>query len=101
MKLTPILTEKSLVEAEKGNYTFWVDRRLNKYQIKKLVGEIFEVTVVNVRTINVAEETDETSTRLENLYTIDDVIKNLYKVCYSIAPNLKRDQLKAVYSIVK
>ncbi len=56
---------------------------------------------VSIRTINVAEETDEISTRLENLYTIDDVKKNLYKVCYSIAPNLKKDQLKAVYSIVK
>ena len=56
MKLEPILTEKSLSKAKKGNYTFWVDRKLNKHQIKKLVSEVFDVVVVKVRTINVAGE---------------------------------------------
>lgn len=54
---------------------------------------------VSIRTINVSEETDETSTILENLYTIHDVKRDLYKVCYSIAPNLNRDQLRAIYYI--
>lgn len=60
MKLIPILTEKSLAAAQDGHYTFWVDKRLNKYQIKKLVGEIFDVTVIKVRTLNVAGETKKT-----------------------------------------
>lgn len=61
MKLIPILTEKSLDEAKNGNYTFWVDRRLNKYQIKKLVSDVFGVKVVRVRTANVRGEVKKTS----------------------------------------
>lgn len=61
MRLEPILTEKSMEGATKGNYTFWVDRRLNKYQIKKLISEVFGVTVVNVRTLNVAGEIKKTN----------------------------------------
>ncbi len=60
MKLQPILTEKSLEEAKKGNYTFWVDRGLNKHQIKKLVDGVFGVHTVRVRTMNVAGETKRT-----------------------------------------
>ncbi len=54
---------------------------------------------VSIRTINVSVETDETSTTLENLYTIHDVKRDLYKVCYSIAPNLNKEQLRAIYYI--
>lgn len=53
-KLEPVLTEKSLNEASRGNYTFRVDRDLNKYKIGKLVEKVFDVTVENVRTINEA-----------------------------------------------
>ena len=60
MKLQPILTEKSLEEAKKGNYTFWVDRSMTKYQIKKLVDGVFGVHTVRVRTMNVAGETKRT-----------------------------------------
>lgn len=52
MKLLPLLTEKSLNEAKKGNYTFWVDMGMNKAQIKKAVEEIFGVNVSRVRTMN-------------------------------------------------
>jgi len=60
MKLIPVLTEKSLNEAKKGNYTFWVDRGLTKYQINKLVSDTFGVKVVRVRTMNVPGETKKT-----------------------------------------
>lgn len=60
MKLIPILTEKSLAAAQNGHYTFWVDRRLNKHKIKKLIGEVFDVSVVKVRTLNVAGEIKKT-----------------------------------------
>ena len=57
MKLIPILTEKSLNQAKKGNYTFWVDRGMSRYQIKKLVNGLYDVHVKRVRTINVSGET--------------------------------------------
>jgi large subunit ribosomal protein L23 len=60
MKLIPVLTEKSLNEAKKGNYTFWINKRLNKNQIKKLISEIFGVHVVRVRTVNVEGEVKRT-----------------------------------------
>ncbi|KKS81009.1 MAG: 50S ribosomal protein L23 [Candidatus Woesebacteria bacterium GW2011_GWC1_43_10b] len=52
MKLIPVLTEKSLAEAKKGNYTFWVLPGMNKNQIKKAISQVFGVNVVSVRTMN-------------------------------------------------
>jgi len=49
----PIITEKSmLLVEEKNKYTFSVDTRANKVQIKKAVEELFEVKVVKVNKIN-------------------------------------------------
>lgn len=61
MRIIPVLTEKSLDRAKEGNYTFWVDRRLNKNQIRILVEETFGVHVVRVRTMNVRGEIKRTS----------------------------------------
>ena len=61
MKLRPVLTEKSMDEAKKGNYTFFVERNMNKRQIRKMIEEIFEVSVVKVRTMNVAGEVKRTN----------------------------------------
>ena len=52
MKLIPVLTEKSLMEAKNGKYSFWVSMGLNKLQIKGLISQAFGVTVLSVRTIN-------------------------------------------------
>jgi len=52
MKLTPILTEKSLTDAKSGSYTFTVDRGLTKPEIKKVIEEAFGVSVTSVRTAN-------------------------------------------------
>ncbi|MDP3994401.1 MAG: 50S ribosomal protein L23 [bacterium] len=52
MKFIPILTEKSLQLAKLGKYSFWVSKNLNKTKIKKLIGEMFAVQVVSVRTMN-------------------------------------------------
>ncbi|MGI6787419.1 MAG: 50S ribosomal protein L23 [Acholeplasmataceae bacterium] len=50
----PIITEKSMQLVETNNsYTFVVDRKANKVEIKKAIEQIFDVTVVSVRTINV------------------------------------------------
>lgn len=48
----PVLTEKSFLGHANGVYTFLVDRRANKVQIKKTFEEIFEVKVESVRTMN-------------------------------------------------
>jgi large subunit ribosomal protein L23 len=45
----PIVTEKSLLGVEEGNqYTFEVDMRANKLQVKEAVELAFSVTVTNV-----------------------------------------------------
>jgi len=51
-KIKPILTEKSLEDAKKGKYSFWVNPSLTKHQIKKLISDIFEVKVTSVATAN-------------------------------------------------
>lgn len=49
----PIITEKSMLMAEELNkYTFSVDKRANKVQIRKAIEELFNVKVVKVHKIN-------------------------------------------------
>ncbi|MBY7703530.1 50S ribosomal protein L23 [Vibrio harveyi] len=48
----PVLTEKSYMGHQNGVYTFLVDKKANKVQIKKTFEEIFEVKVASVRTMN-------------------------------------------------
>jgi len=38
--------------AKLGKYSFWVPSNLTKIQIKRIIGEIFEVKVIKVQTIN-------------------------------------------------
>lgn len=49
----PVVSEKSydLIQAY-NTYTFVVDKRANKTEIKQAIGEIFEVRVTRVNTIN-------------------------------------------------
>jgi large subunit ribosomal protein L23 len=50
----PVISEKSynLIETE-GQYTFQVDRRANKNQIKRAIESAFDVRVDKVNTVNV------------------------------------------------
>lgn len=48
----PIVTEKSTAQQERGRYTFEVDPRATKLQIKEAVQRAFEVDVVKVNTMN-------------------------------------------------
>lgn len=45
----PIITEKSLSQARNGQYTFEVDVRANKHEIKQAVEKAFSVRVVAVK----------------------------------------------------
>ena len=48
----PIVTEKMTAQAEQLNrYAFVVDMKVNKIQIKKAVSEMYDVDVINVRTM--------------------------------------------------
>lgn len=49
----PLLTEKSYAGIQDKKYTFVVDKKANKTEIKKAVEEIFGVQVEKVNTANV------------------------------------------------
>ncbi|OEF97936.1 50S ribosomal protein L23 [Desulfuribacillus alkaliarsenatis] len=49
----PIITEQSSQLMEANKYTFVVDNRANKTEIKQAIETIFDVKVVNVNTQNV------------------------------------------------
>ncbi|HEX3218461.1 MAG TPA: 50S ribosomal protein L23 [Candidatus Limnocylindria bacterium] len=51
--LRPVISEKSVIETERNNYTFAVARDANKFQIKAAVEEQFKVDVLGVRVISV------------------------------------------------
>ena len=50
----PVVTEKATILRDRNTYTFRVDRRANKIQIRHAIESIFEVRVKSVRTLNVA-----------------------------------------------
>ncbi|HEX7659283.1 MAG TPA: 50S ribosomal protein L23 [Pseudonocardiaceae bacterium] len=50
--LKPVISEKSYGLLEESQYTFVVDPRANKTEIKIAVEKIFGVSVVSVNTIN-------------------------------------------------
>jgi large subunit ribosomal protein L23 len=47
----PIVTEKSMAGVREGRYTFEVDLRANKVEIRKAVEEIWPVKVAKVNTM--------------------------------------------------
>ena len=49
----PVITEKSVADKENGKYTFKVDPRANKIEIKNAIEKIFNVKVTSIRTLNV------------------------------------------------
>jgi large subunit ribosomal protein L23 len=49
--IEPVVSEKSYALMADGKYTFRVDDRAHKTQIKRAVEEIFDVGVVDVRTL--------------------------------------------------
>ena len=48
----PVITEKSNAAQEAGKYTFKVDPKANKTEIKAAIEKLFKVKVVSIRTIN-------------------------------------------------
>ncbi len=50
--IKPIITEKSMEDITEKKYTFKVDKRANKVEIRNAVEEIFDVKVEKVNTMN-------------------------------------------------
>jgi len=53
----PVITEKSMIAAQNGEYIFKVDHRAKKPEIKNAIEKIFNVKVVSISTINVKPKT--------------------------------------------
>ena len=49
----PVVTEKATNLRDRNTYTFKVDRRANKIQIRNAIESIFDVRVRSVRVLNV------------------------------------------------
>lgn len=52
----PILTEKTYQQMQENIYTFAVDRKASKFEIKKAVEFIFQVKVERINTFNVPKK---------------------------------------------
>jgi len=55
--LSPIISEKSSMERQFNRYTFKVDPRANKLEIKHAVQKLFKVKVKHVNTVNARGKT--------------------------------------------
>jgi len=51
--IKPIITEKSMEDMAEGKYTFEVDKKSNKAEVKKAVEHLFGVKVEKISTMNV------------------------------------------------
>ena len=49
----PVVTEKTTAQSDLNQYTFQIDTRANKMQVKDAVEKAFEVSVVSVRIISI------------------------------------------------
>jgi large subunit ribosomal protein L23 len=62
--IKPVLSEKVNSLSEKFNrYTFIVNRKANKLEIKKAVEEFYGITVEDVNTINVPSKVKQRNTK--------------------------------------
>ena len=57
MLIKPIITEKSMRLAEKGQFTFGVSKETTKHEVKQLVETSFKVNVLKVRILKTASKT--------------------------------------------
>lgn len=58
--ISPVVSEKSYALMDEGKYTFIVDPRANKTEIRLAVEEIFGVKVASVNTLNRQGKTTRT-----------------------------------------
>ncbi len=51
--LSPVVSEKSYGAVQDNRYSFFVDLRATKPEIKRIIQEVFKVKVLNISTISV------------------------------------------------
>ena len=51
--LSPIVSEKSYAAVQNKQYSFLIDMRVDKGEVKKAIEKIFNVKVLRVNTINI------------------------------------------------
>lgn len=51
VSLRPVITEKSFDKANRGWYSFILDKDLNKNQAKKIIENFFSVNVVKIKSV--------------------------------------------------
>lgn len=61
--IKPLISEQSLKEASFGKYTFLVNEKANKTEIRKAIEEVFSVKVVDIKT-NITKGTTIKNTRV-------------------------------------
>jgi len=68
--IEPIITEKSIADAQKGKFTFKMAKTLNKYAIKQIVMTRFKVDVIGIATTIVKGRSRRSGARrIEKVYT--------------------------------
>lgn len=75
----PLVTEKSMLLAQRGMYTFEVDKNATKPLIAKIVAEKFGVKVLKVRTINIKGKV-KSQKRVRKLYQTQGFKKAIVQV---------------------
>lgn len=69
--IKPIISEKALMEAQKGRYSFEVQKDSNKTQVKNAIEELFKVKVKGVFTsITKGSKTRRTRVGIKKFTTI-------------------------------
>lgn len=67
--IKPIVSEKSLKDAALGKYTFLVNKKANKTDIKKAIEEVFEVKVTKVLT-NITKGSTTKNTKIGRIVNV-------------------------------
>ncbi|MBU1031360.1 50S ribosomal protein L23 [Patescibacteria group bacterium] len=75
----PIITEKSMILAKSGLYTFEIDKNATKPQVAKVVADKFNVKILEVKIINVKGKT-KSQKRVRKSYNTSGYKKAIVKV---------------------
>jgi large subunit ribosomal protein L23 len=88
--LRPVISEKSIAQTERNNYTFAVARDANKFQIKAAVEAEFKVHVLGVRVVSVRPKQKRRGRRTPGM------VPGWRKAVVTIAPGEKIELFEAV-----
>jgi large subunit ribosomal protein L23 len=88
--IRPVISEKSIAQTERSNYTFAVARDANKFQIKAAVEAEFKVDVLDVRVISVRPKEKRRGRRTPGM------VPGWRKAVVTIGPGQKIELFEAV-----